>query len=70
MMKRINNQHFMNRFELCEYESLCGILGQVAAVGAACHVSKKHQTIKKVAIIRDRAAFDGINTAAHELGHM
>ncbi|XP_044596778.1 A disintegrin and metalloproteinase with thrombospondin motifs adt-1-like [Cotesia glomerata] len=60
----------MSPFELCEYEYLCGVLGQVADVGAACHVSKKDQTIKKVAIIRDRAAFDGVNTAAHELGHM
>ncbi|XP_057326932.1 A disintegrin and metalloproteinase with thrombospondin motifs like [Microplitis mediator] len=60
----------MTPFTLCENLADCRILGQVAEIAGACHVDDGKKTMGRVAIIHDRGAFDGINTAAHELGHL
>ncbi|XP_015126791.1 venom metalloproteinase 3 isoform X2 [Diachasma alloeum] len=63
----------MTSRELCSFyagEKKCdsGTLG-VALVGGACHRNDYYQEQFNVAIITDSAAFDGIHTATHELGH-
>ncbi|XP_057326943.1 A disintegrin and metalloproteinase with thrombospondin motifs like [Microplitis mediator] len=60
----------MTPFRLCDgFPRKCNILGQ-AYVQGACLVDHNKRTIDKVAFVRDRGAYDGIQTAAHELGHL
>ncbi|XP_057327759.1 A disintegrin and metalloproteinase with thrombospondin motifs like [Microplitis mediator] len=48
--------------------SNCNTVG-TTYINGACHVSKNN-TCDRMAFVQERAAFDGIQTAAHELGHL
>ncbi|XP_057326942.1 A disintegrin and metalloproteinase with thrombospondin motifs like [Microplitis mediator] len=57
-------------FKLCDGNpEQCSILG-LANVNGACSINDDYQTVDKVGFVRDRGAYDGIQTAAHELGHL
>lgn len=47
----------------------CNTLG-FAAISGACSIDYQHGIAYKVGYVLDRGGYDGIQTAAHELGHL
>lgn len=48
--------------------SKCNTVG-TTFISGACHIGTDN-TCNRIAFVQDRAAFDGIQTASHELGHL
>lgn len=62
-LKRLCDKPYNSKDQIC---STTGI----AFKSGACTIDNKNETIYKVAFVRDAGRFNGIKTAAHELGHL